>query len=260
MRDASLPAACRRFRAQHGGKGGFEDRDLHRLDCADCAAWAIHKSAVHSARAARRRLPEALAQRLRAIPSRGTGCPADDALMRIARNRAHGRGLAADAGHLDRCPRCRRLAAVLESAFVMGPSRMPASLHRRLRRMGYPRRRGLVWEFDLKVASFAAALVGLLLVPVAGPTAALARQAGSAFTEPIDGLRTASPARIGALTTPVRERLGRAAGRLRTVADTYTDSWLDLADRTQTVWRLWREPEAEVAHDQPGSGGQDDDD
>ena len=239
LSDASLPPACRDFRAAFPRLAGHR----HRRTCPACAAWAVHREAVAVARETKRPMPSGLAERLRAIPQEVKECPAAEVLVRAARDSARGRSAApAVAAHFASCACCRRLVAVLVSGFAASPRALPAALAARLRQIG-PKipRRGLVWAFDLRAASVAALLIGLLLLPVAEPTAALVRQAGSAVADPIAGwraphVRVIDPGGLLAASfEPVRRRVAQAFGHTGDKLSTYLESWVSLTVRAQSI-------------------------
>ncbi len=276
LRDVSLPPACADFRFRLDTAGGSQ-QDRHAEQCDACAAWALHRRTVAAARRERRPVPAALAERLRSIPERHatstgtstTPCPDAERLVRWARRRAHAEARDTTgssrigAEHLDGCAHCRRLVRTLESALHRRTNRLPSRLERRLRRVaqgGSDPRRSLVWAFDLRFASAAAALIGVLLMPISGPTAALARQAGSALREPIETLRTVPSGSIETFSLPMAKQADRAFGRLRTMARRYADSWVELADRTEAVWHHLQQAVAAATDDNPSSGDRDDDD
>lgn len=273
LRDASLPPSCAAFRRRFEA----DENDRHADRCGACAGWSIHRRAVIEARAERRPMPADLMRRLQSIPERSTprhdACPDAEQILRWAREPV-GEHLDTgyldtgylDTGHLDHCARCRRLVTVLGAAIDRPPRALPPTLRRRLRRVGVRgvRPRSLAWAFDLRVASVAAALIGVLLIPISGPTAALARQAGNALAEPIKEL-SAEPEvplgrRLNRLVDPLWASTARSLEGLQEKARDHSKSWLDLADRTLAVWRDLQATVANAADDNPGSGGHDDDD
>lgn len=198
LTDASLPSSCREFRQTFVAGHGQES--MHPRDCPPCAAWVVHRQAVHAVRREQRPLPATLGERLRAIPNRAAACVDPERLVRAARIRARG-GESDPAvwAHVAGCSRCRIMQDSLGAAFARRALALPPGLEASLSRIALRGlQQGWAFAFDLRAASVAALLVGLLLIPVAGPAAALARDAGSAVSEPMAQVHEAGTSELGA--------------------------------------------------------------
>ncbi len=133
----------------------------------------------------KRRMPDALRQRLRDIPRQEVLCRDVDRLYRHVRARAWAGGDAdaADTAaerHLAECPSCRRLYATLASAFNPRPMPLPRRLARSLRQVArHPERLLPIWIADTRYAAAACYLLATLGLSLAGDASALLRDTGA---------------------------------------------------------------------------------
>ncbi len=128
-----------------------------------------------------RPMPDALRQRLRAIPDQEVLCRDADRLYRAARARAWAEGDgegtvdAPAERHLEECPRCRELFATLASAFNR-PVPLPRRLARGLRAIArHPQRLLPIWIADTRYAAAACYLLAAVALSLAGDASALFR-------------------------------------------------------------------------------------
>ena len=124
-------------------------------------------------------MPSSLAARLRRIPTEVVVCRDVDRLISATRQRARGRQQeAAVERHMDDCARCRQVYGVLQVAFAEAARPVPFPLLARLRRVARrPRVPRAFFEVDLRLATAASLLMGLLLQPVASEVANATRWA-----------------------------------------------------------------------------------